>query len=67
MYLISPVGSSSLAWNVSGAGPYDPGNRVITYPWQGGAINEQWRPLFVPQIVTSVREMRSFTRRRERR
>lgn len=39
-------------FNVSGAGPYQPGNPVITYPWQGGAINEQWAMTLVPSGVT---------------
>jgi hypothetical protein len=46
------AGNTNLALNVSGAGPYNPGNVVITYPWQGGAQNEQWIPLFVPHEVT---------------
>lgn len=41
-----------LYWNVSGTGPYNAGNPVISYPWQGGAQNEQWVMTFVPHEVT---------------
>ena len=51
-WALEPVGNAGLALNVAGAGPYNPGNVVITYPWQGGAENEQWTPTFVPHEVT---------------
>lgn len=49
---LEPVGSLKLALNAAGGGPYNPGNPVITYPWQGGAENEQWTLTFVPHEVT---------------
>lgn len=51
-WAVHAIGNDDLTWNVSGAGPYDPGNVVITYPWQGGAENEQWNVTFVPHEVT---------------
>jgi hypothetical protein len=50
--VVYSVGDPKLNLNVSGAGPYNPGNVVITYPWQGGAENEQWVAQFVPHQVT---------------
>lgn len=52
MSLVTPIGNSNLELNVSGGGPYDPGNVVITYPWQGGAANEQWQLVPVGHLVT---------------
>ena len=51
-WAVHAIGDDNLTLNVSGAGPYDPGNAVITYPWQGGAENEQWYATFVPHEVT---------------
>jgi hypothetical protein len=51
-WALHAIGNDNLTWNVSGAGPYDPGNVVISYPWQGGADNEQWNVTFVPHEVT---------------
>ncbi len=50
--VVYSASTAQLVLNVSGGGPYNPGNVVITYPWQGGAENEQWIPLFVPHEVT---------------
>jgi hypothetical protein len=50
--VVYSAGNPKLDLNVSGAGPYNPGNVVITYPWQGGAENEQWQAQFVPHEVT---------------
>lgn len=52
MSLVSPLGNEDLKLNVSGAGPYNPGNVVITYQWQGGAANEQWQLTPVAHQVT---------------
>ncbi|MEA2721180.1 MAG: hypothetical protein QOJ39_3044 [Candidatus Eremiobacteraeota bacterium] len=41
-----------LALNVAGDGPYEAGNSVITYPWQGGAPNEVWNVTAVPPPAT---------------
>jgi len=41
-----------LYWNASGNGPYDDGNPVISYPWQGGAQNEQWVMTFMGQQMS---------------
>ncbi len=51
MSAVRSVGDQNLYWNVSGGGD-DPGNPVISYPWQGGATNEQWVMQFVPHEVT---------------
>ena len=51
-WAIHAIGNDNLTFNVSGAGPYDPGNPVVTYPWQGGNENEQWYATFVPHEVT---------------
>jgi hypothetical protein len=51
-FVVYSAGRAQLVLNVSGSGPYNPGNVAITYPWQGGAENEQWIPLFVPHEVT---------------
>jgi hypothetical protein len=50
-YALWAVGNQKLALNVSGGGSA-PGTVVITWPWQGGAENEQWVPTFVPHEVT---------------
>ena len=50
--LIRSSPEPGLYWNASGAGPYNPGNPVISYPWQGGAQNEQWFMTYVPHQVT---------------
>jgi hypothetical protein len=50
-YAVWAVGNQKLALNVSGADSA-PGTDVITWPWQGGAENEQWVPTFVPHEVT---------------
>jgi hypothetical protein len=52
MTCIRSGADEGLYWNVSGAGPYNPGNPVISYPWQGGAQNEQWVMTYVPHQVT---------------
>jgi hypothetical protein len=51
-WAVHSTGNDGFTWNVSGAGPYEPGNAVIAYPWQGGAENEQWAVTFVPHEVT---------------
>jgi hypothetical protein len=55
---IRSIADQNLYWNVSGAGPYPPGNEVITFPWQGGAQNELWTLMFIPQDVTKPRMSR---------
>lgn len=52
MTVIRSVGNQNLVWNAAGAGPWNPGNPVIAYPWQGGAANEQWIMTYVPHEVT---------------
>ena len=50
--VVRSAGNENLCLNVSGSGPYDPGNPVITWPSQGGAQNELWNVQFVPHAVT---------------
>jgi hypothetical protein len=52
MWAVHSGGNDDLTLNVAGVGPYDAGSAVITYPWQGGEQNEQWRVTFVPHEVT---------------
>jgi hypothetical protein len=52
MTVIRSVANQNLVWNASGAGPWNPGNPVLAYPWQGGAQNEQWVMTYVRHFVT---------------
>ena len=52
VWAVHSAGNDNLTLNASGAGPYDAGNPVITYPWQGGEQNEQWFVTLVPHEIT---------------
>lgn|GEM_PF-6484874 len=52
VWAVHSAGDDNLTLNASGTGPYDAGNPVITYAWQGGAQNEQWFVTLVPHEVT---------------
>ena len=52
VWALQSAGDNNLTLNASGGGPYDAGNPVITYAWQGGAQNEQWFVTLVPHEVT---------------
>jgi hypothetical protein len=52
VWAVMSAGDNNLTLNAAGTGPYEPGNPVITYPWQGGQRNEQWYVTLVPHEVT---------------
>jgi hypothetical protein len=51
MTTIRAMAEQGLYWNVSGTGPYNSGNAVISYPWQGGQPNELWTMTYVPPQI----------------
>lgn len=52
VWAVHSAGNDNLTLNAAGSGPYDAGNVVITWPWQGGAQNEQWFVRLVPHEIT---------------
>ena len=50
-WVVHSGGNDDLTLNVSGGGGA-PGSVIITYPWQGGAENEQFVVTYVPHEVT---------------
>ena len=52
VWAVHSAGDDNLTLNAAGTGPYDAGNAVITYAWQGGAQNEQWFVRPVPHEIT---------------
>jgi len=50
--MIRALDAQDLYWNVAGGGPYNAGNAVVLWPFQGGAANEQWYASIVPGDVT---------------